>query len=172
MAICDEVLHLFHMYLQLLAASLSSLLSGLDVHEDIFSMGQLSSQVANQLGGMAETQARRKVRHLAPYVHCLSNTLTHCNQVLLARGSVVVGTSDSSDTLPQNPCNCAFHSIPHYYIAQCVDADAKNVTICSAVRLTYIPLLTPTYLYLPGHVCCMLVFLLEQLCAFAMYNCI
>ena len=60
------VMHLlFCLHGQLLAASLSSLLSGLDVHEDVFSVGQLSSLVATQLGGLAETQARRKVRYLA-----------------------------------------------------------------------------------------------------------
>ena len=41
------VIHLlFCLHGQLLAASLSSLLSSLDVHEDVFSLGHLSSLVA------------------------------------------------------------------------------------------------------------------------------
>ena len=55
------------LHAQLLAASLSSLLSGLDVHEDVFTVGELSSLVATQLGGLAETQARRKVSSIWLY---------------------------------------------------------------------------------------------------------
>ena len=73
------VIHLlFCLHGQLLAASLSSLLSGLDVHEDVFSLGHLSSLVATQLGGLAETQARRKVSYLAAMSNvCFTLPLTN-----------------------------------------------------------------------------------------------
>lgn len=73
------VMHLlFCLHGQLLAASLSSLLSGLDVHEDVFSLGHLSSLVATQLGGLAETQARRKVSYLAAMSNvCFTLPLTN-----------------------------------------------------------------------------------------------
>ena len=102
---------LFNLYAQLLAASLSSLLSGLDVHEDVFSMGQLSSLVAAQLGGLAETQARRKVSYLVAVCNvCLSNGSMDAGS---DHGSTANGSVINLEVAGSGPVGCCFffHSL-------------------------------------------------------------
>ena len=91
---------------QLLAASLSSLLSGLDVHEDVFTVGELSSLVATQLGGLAETQARRKVSYLSVVCNvCLTYMVcVHMYREIQGSGCrfICMHKRVSSYTVPQN----------------------------------------------------------------------